>query len=169
MTYSLITPSLRRKWKSVQTWFLTTAKKSSEFWTSKKLSWKNWFLIGWQGKLPSTPPKFNTFPGTWYEPFQSSPCIVFFLQSPWWRDKIASNIEKRKQVVNEVEKNFFNLLHNEGVGKTMENLRCRVKIELVTNEKTKEADQSTIDHHHLLISRSSHDIGAVQRQNLSLS
>ena len=25
----------------------------------------------------------------------------------------------------------------------MENLRCRVKIELITNEKTKEADQST--------------------------
>lgn len=60
------------------------------------------------------------------------------------RDKIASNKEKRKQAVNEVEKNFFNLLYNEGFEKTMENLRCRVKIELVTNEKTKEADQSTI-------------------------
>lgn len=53
-------------------------------------------------------------------------------------------MEKRKQAVNEFEKNIFNLLHNEGFGKTMENLRCRVKIELVTNEKTKEPDQSTI-------------------------
>jgi len=55
--------------------------------------------------------------------------------APWLSDNIAFNTDKRKRDANDFEKNFFKLKNNNVFGKTIENLRKRVNIELVSNEK----------------------------------
>ena len=48
---------------------------------------------------------------------------------------IDFNTEKRKEATNEANKNFFKLLNNAVYGKTIENMRNRIKIGIATNEK----------------------------------
>ena len=48
---------------------------------------------------------------------------------------IYFNTEKRKTAANNFEKDFFKLLINCVYGKTMENLRRRIDVKLVNNEK----------------------------------
>ena len=47
---------------------------------------------------------------------------------------IRFNTIKRREAANDFEKNFFKLLNNSVFGKTMENLRNRRKVDLVTND-----------------------------------
>ena len=48
---------------------------------------------------------------------------------------IDFNTQKRKEATNDADKNLFKLLNNALYGKKMENLRKRIKIRILKNEK----------------------------------
>ena len=45
------------------------------------------------------------------------------------------NTQKRKESTNEADKNQFKLLNNAVYGRTMENMRKRIKTKIIKNEK----------------------------------
>ena len=61
--------------------------------------------------------------------------VLRFRQSDWMQKNIDFNTKKTMNAANSFEKNFFKLIINSVYGKAMENLRKRINVRLVNNEK----------------------------------
>ena len=61
--------------------------------------------------------------------------VLKFKHSDWIKKYIDFNTEKRKNTINDFEKDFFKLMINSVYGKTIENLRKRINVRFVNNEK----------------------------------
>ena len=64
--------------------------------------------------------------------------IISFRQSRWLAKYINFNTQKRNQAVNDFEKDFYSLLNNTFYGKTMENVRNRLKIKFIKKDEYRE-------------------------------
>ncbi|UYV70201.1 hypothetical protein LAZ67_7002162 [Cordylochernes scorpioides] len=78
--------------------------------------------------------------------------ILSFNQSPWLKPYIDFNTDQRKQAKSEFEKSFWKLLNNSVYGKTIENLRKRVRVEVVTEPEraAKLMAKPTLDSFHII-------------------
>ena len=64
--------------------------------------------------------------------------IISFKQSKWLEKYINFNTQKRNHAANDFEKDFYKLLNNAFYGKTMENVRNRLKIKFVKKDDYRE-------------------------------
>ena len=61
--------------------------------------------------------------------------VLKLKQSDWMKSYIDFNTEKRMNAANDFQKDFFKLMINSVYGKKMENLRKRINVRLINNEK----------------------------------
>jgi len=67
---------------------------------------------------------------------------ISFEQSDWLKEWIDFNTDKRKVAKNDFEKDYFKLMNNAVFGKTMENVRDRIKIKVAFSEEYHKKYQS---------------------------
>ena len=63
--------------------------------------------------------------------------VISFKQSKWLEKYINFNTQKRNKAKNDFEKDFYKLLNNAFYGKTMENVRNRLKIKFIKKDNYK--------------------------------
>ena len=63
--------------------------------------------------------------------------VISFKQSKWLEKYINFNRQKRNKAKNDFEKDFYKFLNNAFYGKTMENVRNRLKIEFIEKDDYK--------------------------------
>ena len=73
--------------------------------------------------------------------------IIEFNQEAWLKPYIDMNTELRKIAKNDFEKDFFKLMNNAVLGKTMENVRKHRDIKLVTTDKKRSKLVSERNYH----------------------
>ena len=64
--------------------------------------------------------------------------VISFKQKKWLEKCIDHNTQKRNKTKDDFEKDFYNLLNNAFYGKTMENVRNRLRIEFLKNNENEE-------------------------------
>ena len=62
--------------------------------------------------------------------------VISFKQSKWLEKYISFNTQKRNKAKNDFEKDFYKLLNNAFYGKTVENVRNRIKVEVIKKDDT---------------------------------
>ena len=73
--------------------------------------------------------------------------VTQFNQKAWLKPYIDMNTEKRKEAKNDIDRDFFNLINNAVLGKTMENVRKHRDIKLVTTDKRRNRLVSEPNYH----------------------
>ena len=73
--------------------------------------------------------------------------VIEFNQKEWLKPYIDINTELRKAAKNDTEKDLFRLMNNSVFGKTMENIRKRGDINLVTTDKKRSKLVSEPNYH----------------------
>ena len=61
--------------------------------------------------------------------------ILEFKQNDWMKPYIHFNTARRKEATNEADENLFKLLNNAVYGKSMKNMRKRMKVRVTTTKK----------------------------------
>ena len=62
--------------------------------------------------------------------------VISIKQSKWLEKNISFNTKKRNQAKNDFDKDFYKLLNNTYYGKTMENVRNRIRVEFIRKDDT---------------------------------
>jgi hypothetical protein len=71
-------------------------------------------------------------------------CGISYIQSPWMKSFIDFNIEMRKKASSKFEEDFWKLLNNSAFGKTVEQVRKRQNVRIVsTKEKALSFNKKT--------------------------
>ena len=91
---------------------------------------------------------------------------IKFVESNWPEPYIMKNTNLRMQGKNNFEKDFFKLMNNSVFGKTMENIRNRFDIHLVTNEKQASKLVSKPNYNHRTVF--CHNLAAIQMKKIHL-
>ena len=91
---------------------------------------------------------------------------ITFEESAWLKPYIDLNTDLRAKATNDFEKDFFKLMNNSVFGKTMENIRNRVDIRLVTREsQAKKLTCKPNYQHHTIFSK---NLAAVHMKKVRL-
>ena len=91
---------------------------------------------------------------------------ITFTECAWLKPYIDLNTDLRAKAKNDFEKDFFKLMNNSVFGKTMENIRNRVDIRLVTREsQAKKLTCKPNYQHHTIFSK---NLAAVHMKKVSL-
>ena len=73
--------------------------------------------------------------------------VIEFKQEAWLKPYIDMNTKLRTDAKNDFERDFFKLMNNSVFGKTMENVRNRRDIKLVTNDERRNKLVSEPNYH----------------------